>query len=117
MEKEGFQFSDIVVLFGQSGRRQFIIDRSTKKIKKNKYGISYKLLSSATGVIYKNPYIIADSMFHFRGLESNINILCDIDQDDVKTLQNKCYVGASRARNILHIVATSHTIAQIFNTK
>lgn len=113
--KEGFQFSDITVLFGQSGRRQFIIDRSTKKIKKNKYGISYKLLSAATGVIYKNPYIIADSVFHFRGLESNIIILCDIDQDDIQTLQSKCYVGASRARNILHIVATSHTIDQIFN--
>ena len=112
--KESFEFSDIAVLFGQNGRRQFIIDRATKKPKTNKYGITFRLLSSITGAIYKNPYVVADSVFQFRGLESNIIILCDIDQDDIQTLQSKCYVGASRARNILHIVANSRTIDQIF---
>lgn len=100
---EGFEFSDIVILFGtQAGR--------TLKIKKNPMGISFRKLKSFTGSVYKQPIIATESVFGFRGLESKIVILCDIEKMSVELLDNICYVGASRARNILHIFASNETI-------
>lgn len=100
---EGFDFADIVILFGtQAGR--------TLKIKRNPMGISFRKLKSFTGAVYKQPIIATESVFWFRGLESKIVILCDIEKMSVEHLDNICYVGASRARNILHVFASSETI-------
>ena len=105
---EGFDFADIVVLWGtQAGR--------TLKIKKNPMGISFRKLKSFTGVVYKQPIIATESVYGFRGLESKIIILCDIEKMSVEILDNICYVGASRARNILHIFASSETINLLSN--
>ena len=108
--KEGFDYSDIVVLFGQNQRRSFAVESYEDK----KYGITFRRLNSAmAGSIYKQPMVIAESVFGYRGLESKVVILCDIDNEDLQSLNNTCYVGSSRARNLLHIIASQKTIDKL----
>ena len=111
IKEDGFNYSDIVVLFGQNRRRKFVIESLEQT--KNKYGISFRKLQSVNGSLYKHPYIVAETIYNYRGLESKVVILCDINCDDILQLKNECYIGASRAKNILHIVADDETLSQI----
>lgn len=108
--EEGFEYTNIVVLFGQDQRRKFALGSVADK----KYGISFRKLNYAlAGSVYKQPIVVAESVYGFRGLESDVVILCDIDHKTKRDLNNICYVGASRARNILHIVGNQETIDNI----
>lgn len=107
--KDNFNYSDIVVLFGQNKRHKIVMENEID----NEHGITLRLLHSMEGATYKNPFVIADTIYSYRGLESKIVILCNIDNEDMNNLKNECYVGASRAKNILHIVADEDTLKQI----
>ena len=101
---EGFEFSDIVVLY--TGSKDLRVALKNSKA----YGITFMNVSSITGAKYKQPFIGYSQIFKFRGLESKIVFLCDLETKDKELLENSLYVGASRARNILHIFATKDTL-------
>ncbi len=55
-----------------------------------------------------HPLDRQDSLLHttigkFKGLESEIVIMADVDLDDPRCDHNACYVAASRARQLLHV--------------
>lgn len=105
---EGFEYSDIVVLFGEGGKSAF---KKAINNKQNSLGISFRSLRGTyDSYTHKTGIIIADSVYSYRGLENKIVILTGIEDVLETERLNICYVGASRARNVLHIVATSETI-------
>jgi AAA domain/S1 RNA binding domain len=109
-EHEGFAFRDIVVLFGRS---------SGKFIRKG--GISY------SGVSYRNAVsvwgegcddarcVACSNILAFRGMESPVVILCEIDDLLEGELIEHCYVGTSRAQLVLGIVGLPGTLERIRN--
>lgn len=109
--EEGFDYSDIVVLFANDEKTKF---KKNANNNGNKYGISFRSYTGDIGSYsYKNPIVLTESVFRFRGLESKIIILVGLDKALEKEKNNACYIGASRARNILHIVATKKTIKEL----
>ena len=46
----------------------------------------------------------------FSGLESKIVLLAGLDDIPASVRENACYAGASRAQNILHIIANPITV-------
>jgi superfamily I DNA/RNA helicase len=110
---EGFEYSDIVVLFGDRGKNAF---KKAINNKQNSLGVSFRSLRSTyDSYTHKTGIIVADSVYSYRGLENKVVILTGIDGVLEEEDLNICYVGASRARNILHIVATPETIESIQN--
>ena len=106
-QNEGFDYSDIVVLFADNAKTSF------KKVGNagNPLGVSFRSARAyENSYVHKSPFVLADSVFSFRGLESKIVILTGLDNIPNELRDNACYVGASRARNILHIVAQRQTI-------
>ena len=111
---EGFNYSDIVVLLGKKARTIF----AEESRQNNKYGFEFRKSCSIEGSMYKHPFVLAETIYSFRGLEANIVILCDIDNEgEFLELQNECYVGVSRAKHILHIVASEDTFNKILKNK
>jgi hypothetical protein len=56
------------------------------------------------------------SVKKFRGMESSIVVLAEVDDLLENDLLEACYVGMSRAKNILAIVASSVTLEKIKNS-
>ena len=110
---DGFNYSDIVVLFGKGDKGKF--KRAGNSDCDD--GISFRALLNSVGSVYKNPFIIVESVFKYRGLESKVVILTGIDGTESDILNNTCYVGASRARNILHVFAKEQTIEKMKSAK
>lgn len=107
---EGFDYSDIVVLSAEGSKTK------PKKVANqgNSIGVSFRAARTyVTSYTHKDPFVIFESVYSFRGLESKVVILTGIDEMKSDLRDNACYVGASRARNILHIVATPQTIKQL----
>lgn len=108
---EGFNYSDIVILFGDKGKSYFIKEMNSKP---NALGVSFRSIKGVSkSYANKAEVILTDSVYRFRGLESKVVILTAIDDVIEKEQKSICYIGASRARNILHIIALEDTIAKI----
>ena len=108
---ESFDYRDITVLFCDNNRRKIILPFN----KNNKSGITLNINNE--GAKYKNPLVNATTVFKYRGLENNIIILTGLENLSVEKLKNACYIGMSRARCLLYIIATSKTIDKIKNYK
>lgn len=110
---EGFDYSDIVVLSADNKKNR-AKDQGNQG---NALGVSFRSAKTyVTSYTHKDPFVIFESVYRYRGLESKVVILTGIDnlKDDIR--DNACYVGASRARNVLHVVASSQTIRRIQNS-
>ena len=107
---EGFDYSDIVVLFTDNKKNAF-----KKEINKgNRLGITFRGIPGFEhSYAHKAPIILAESVYRFRGLESKVVILTGLDGLDSAIMENACYIGASRARNVLHIVAEDSTVVAL----
>ena len=53
----------------------------------------------------------------FKGLESDVVILLDLDPDDPRCGRNERYVAASRACELLHVFAKGDWLAQRFGRR
>lgn len=104
---EGFDYSDIVVLFADNAKTAF--KRAGNEA--NPIGVSFRSSKGfENSYVHKSPIVLAESVFAFRGLESKIVILTGLDNLSKELRSNACYVGASRARNILHLVGSRATL-------
>lgn len=104
---EGFDYSDIVVLFADNAKTAF---KRAGNIN-NPLGVSFRSSKGyESSYVHKSPVVLAESVFAFRGLESKIVILAGLDNLPKDLRANACYVGASRARNILHLVGLRTTL-------
>lgn len=104
---EGFDYSDIVVLFADNAKTAF------KRIGNvaNPIGVSFRSSKGfESSYVHKSPVVLAESVFAFRGLESKIVILTGLDDLSKDLRDNACYIGASRARNILHLIGRRTTL-------
>jgi hypothetical protein len=106
INNEGFDFSDIVVLFAKSGGTI---------IKKGKLfnGISFRSIQINYSLINKIPIINCGSVKSFIGMESSVVILIELDKLTDFDIVEACYTGISRARNLLAIVAQEQTLSKI----
>ena len=110
VEVEEFDYSDIVVLFADNAKSRFKQEGN----KGNSIGVSFRSSRGYEGsYMHKSPCVLTDSVFAFRGLESKIVILVGLDNLQKDIRDNACYIGASRARNVLHIVALRSTIKSL----
>jgi ATP-dependent exoDNAse (exonuclease V) alpha subunit len=57
--------------------------------------------------------IRATSVFKFKGMESHVVIVTDLDRLDTLRDRRKAYVGMSRARYKLYLIATNHALADL----
>ena len=109
---EGFDYSDIVVLFADN--RCSLVKKNGNE--GNDLGISFRAARTyMTSYAHKDPFVICENVQQYRGLESNVVILTGIDNIKSDLRDNACYIGASRARNVLHIIASTQTIRRIQN--
>jgi DNA replication protein DnaC len=101
--KEDFDYSDIVVLFADSGGSRF-------KETENRNGLSYRTTKTFSGQSNKHPIIKCGSVSSYIGMESSVVVLVGLDKIDKKMITEACYIGTSRARNVLAITANKKTI-------
>jgi hypothetical protein len=108
VENEGFSFRDIVVLFGRT---------SGKKIRANAQrfaGITYRDAGRVWAEGCDDARCVACSgVSAFRGMESQVVILCEVDDLIENALIEACYVGTSRARLRLAIAGLPGTLERI----
>ncbi|MBK8099848.1 MAG: NERD domain-containing protein [Planctomycetes bacterium] len=107
VNEEGFEYKDIVVLHAH-GRGADI----------RKGGVQFKGISfRAIGLVWrdasKHPMVACGSVGSFLGMESPVVILADIDGALDNDLVEACYVGASRARCVLGLVASQETLGRV----
>lgn len=108
--EKGFDYSDIVVLFA---------DNKKSKIKEilnsnNEFGISFRgLRSYMNSYAHKSPFVTCESVYAYRGLESKVVLLAGLDDLSETQRESASYIGASRAINVLHIIADSKTIKEL----
>ena len=57
--------------------------------------------------------IRATSVFKFKGMESHVVIVTDLDQVETLRDRRKAYVGMSRARYKLYLIATDAALAKL----
>jgi ATP-dependent exoDNAse (exonuclease V) alpha subunit len=57
--------------------------------------------------------IRATSIFKFKGMESHVVIITDMDKLDTLRDRRKAYVGMSRARYKLYLIATKEVIEKL----
>lgn len=103
---EGFDYSDIVVLYAWGAGRSL-------RIAENYYGISFRT-TKTFGLSEKHPMVKCGNVIDYIGLESAIVILIGLDRLCEKELYEACYIGTSRARNILAVVAKEDTFTSVF---
>lgn len=113
-----FSYKDIVVLFGRTGgsilkRPEKMLQRGKLKEVSSALGVSYRQLRSWWSHGLDEPIVACGNVMSFRGLESPVVILAEIDNLLEKELVEACYVGMSRARYILGIVALPGTLNRI----
>lgn len=107
VNKEGFSFRDIVVLFGLRGGTLL-----RQRIHQNQE-VEYRGQTFwETG---NEDAVAVMSVKKFRGLESPIVILTEVDELLDYQLLEACYVGISRAKYHLVIVGLSGTLQKIKN--
>ena len=107
---KGFDFSDIVVLFA---------DNKKSAIKKmlnleNALGVSFRgIRAYMDSYAHKSPIVTCESVYVYRGLESKVVLLTGLDNITESQRDSASYIGASRAKNVLHIIANSKTIKSL----
>jgi hypothetical protein len=109
VHQEGFDFSDIVVLTGGDGRLFLRRNPDAAAV----HGISYRGIQASWGAARKHPLVACGPVTAFRGMESPVVILTDVDEMVARDLLECCYVGISRARHVLAIVAKPQTLARL----
>jgi ATP-dependent exoDNAse (exonuclease V) alpha subunit len=57
--------------------------------------------------------IRATSVFKFKGMESHVVIVTDLDKVETLRDRRKAYVGMSRARYKLYLIATEAALANL----
>lgn len=101
---EGFDFRDIVVLLAGSGRML----RTTGAA-----GVSFRAAQTEWELGRKHPMVVCGTVASFRGLESQVVVLADLDELLGRDLVEACYVGMSRARHVLAIAGTAETLRRV----
>lgn len=112
IRNHGFDYNSIVVISGSK--------EEVKKFVNSTYGkpgsISFRSGAFESGKVKstssydrstKASIISCFSHMRFRGMESPVVILTDIDQLSSNDRQIACYVGASRAKYLLYVIHTS----------
>ena len=110
LKGEGFEPHDIVVLFVDRGPRG-----GAKGIPPGD-GIRFQGVGQHWRRFGQQVVIPTGGVWGFRGMESSVVILVNLDSAVDKDLLEACYVGASRARHILAIFAgeaTRHRINRL----
>ena len=112
--EEGFDYKDIVVLTGRDGVNSRTFANAHEETVKNELGISFRSHEkSQLDALHKHPIIQIENLHGFRGLESNIVILVGLDIAKPEEIVPWCYIGASRARTALVIIATKPLLKKI----
>lgn len=107
-ENDEFSFRDIVVLFGESSGR--FLREGGKTINGIKYRDAVKVWSDACD---DARCIACCNIKEFRGMESSVVILCEVDGLLEHQLIEGAYVGMSRAQHLLAIVGLAGTLAHL----
>jgi len=111
VEKDDFSFRDIVVLFGNSNGK-FLREGG-----KSFNGIKYRNAANVWGEACDDARCIACcGVREFRGMESAVVILCEVDDLLEQQLIEGAYVGMSRAQHLLAIVGLAGTLQRIRST-
>lgn len=105
-----FTFRDIVVLFGDSSGK-FIREGGRAH-----GGLKFRDAAKVWCEGCDDPRCIAScNIKAFRGIESPVFILCEVDHLLEQQLIEGCYVGMSRAQHLLAIAGTPGTLDRIRN--
>ena len=102
---DGFDFRDVVVLSASHTGRMIRTQ--------NAAGLSFRLLSVEWELGRKHPMVVCGTVATFRGLESPVVILTDMNDLMRDDLVEACYVGMSRARHLLAIAGTEDTLRRV----
>lgn len=108
VEDEGFVFRDIAVLFGRSSGK--IIRAGGQSFSGIKYRDAGKVWAEGCD---DSRCVACSSILAFRGMESQVVILCEIDDLLDGELIEACYVGTSRARFRLAVAGLPGTLERI----
>lgn len=96
LEKEGIKKSDIVIL-------------SPVRFEKSIAGQFTEIVSNQK----KQGYIYFSTIHSFKGMESPVVILSDIESFEFETQKNLLYVGMSRAKTMLYILIKKEAVHQM----
>lgn len=112
---EGFNYSDIVILFGTDYKGHTLRDEVKMQNNQsiNKYGIKFVDGKHYDYAGRDLAIVLMETVHAFRGLESNVIIMAGIDNLDEQTKRKTLYIGSSRAKNILHLILKNNRYTKL----
>jgi hypothetical protein len=108
VQRESFSFRDFIVLFGKSNGTFLRAGGQTIG------GLKFRNAAEVWGEGCDDALCIAcGGITTFRGMESPVVVLCEVDNLLDEQLIEGCYVGISRAQHVLAIVGLPGTLDRI----